>query len=281
MAKTSESQILAELAKKATGAWNGARGNEPKVKGQRLPGGIINGIAKLKSFKLDRDKNRNPYIAITASVIEPEEYAGCRATKMHFLKSTPKKPLKDRIEDLISDIQLLGEGQSEDGESYTEGTTIDDCPRLLKELCEQGVVFKFNTWCPPKDKRNPDPQTMIFIQGVAEDYEADGEVEAEEEEDAEKEDETPEEDETASTEEDPEEEDGEEDKAEENDTEDGEEDWTPAKDEIYNYKASAKGKAQECKVTSVSITKKTVTVVRVSDSKKFANIAWDKLESAA
>ncbi len=312
MAKVSKSVLLAKMKKRAKGAWKKSQKAETKVKGQTLPDGIVRGVARLSSYKFDSTKKGDPYFSITGIVVEPEELAGARASIQHFIKATQQKTVQDKLDGLSSDMQLLG--------CEVEGTDIDDLPQILQDRCDEKPYFYFNTWKPPADKRNPNPSTLVFIQGIAEDYEGAEEDEEEVEDEEDNTEEEEEEEEEESEEEEAEEEEGEEEEeekkprkkpkpaaggkggkkpprkkappAEESEEEEGEEEeeeeseeeeegseeWTPAKGEVYLYKATPKGKAEEVEVKAVNTEKETVKVQRVRDEKVFANVPWTALQ---
>jgi len=184
MAKNkTHSKILAKAKKKSKGAWKRARKAAPRAKGASLPGGIVNGIAKLNSYDIKEDKNGNPYVTITGIVHEPEECESMKATIMHFISESQTKSIEDKLEALSSDLQLLGADVSE--------TDVDDWGNVLADLCEEGPFFKFNTWKPDDDSN-----AFVFIQGLAEDWEdedPDDDEEEEEDDDDEIEDEEEEE----------------------------------------------------------------------------------------
>jgi len=156
-ASTEQAKLINKLKMKTKGAWNESRSVDARAKGSQLPGGIINGVAKLSSWKMGEDKNGNVYFMINGIVVEPSEYAGQRATVSHFISETKTKTVKQKLDALSSDLQLLRPGS-------TEGTDIDDVPGILAELCEEQRHFYFNTWKP----ENGD--TMVFIQKAAPEY---------------------------------------------------------------------------------------------------------------
>lgn len=281
MAKASRSKLMNKLKKRSKGGWKRARSAEAKAKGSQLPGGLINAIAKLSAWKMDEDKNGNPYFTLTGTVKEPEEYEGMKATVMHFIKATQTKTVEDKLEELSSDLQLLSGDQpmGVNGVRVSE-SDVDDLPDIIEGLVEDGPYFKFNTWKPDEDR-----SAMVFIQGLADDYEGDDEDEDYEEEDAEEDDGEEEEyDEDDAEEEDGDDEDEEEeeadDDADDDEEEDEDDDWEPQKEDVYLYKASPRGKPQECEVRTVSVKAKAVTLKRVSDGKVFKGVSWDKLEGA-
>jgi len=270
----SKAKLLNKLKRKAKGAWNKARETEGKARGSQLPGGIVKGVAKLTSWKLDEDKNHNPYFVISGTVKEPEEFEGLRASVMHFISESQYATVEEKLEKLASDIQLLG------GE--TDEADLDDLPNILADLVEAGPHFFYNT---SEFKRNDGSVSVsVFIQGLAEDWDEEDSEEEEPEEEAEEdeeeyeeeyeeeEEEVEEDEEEEASEEEDEEEEGEDEEAEE------EEDWEPEKAEIYLYKATPRGKPQECKVTAVQKRAQTVNLQRLSDKKAFKGIEWDKLQ---
>jgi len=284
MAK-SKSRLLAKLKKKSKGAWKRSRETEARAKGSMLPDGIVRGVAKLSSYKFDEDKNGNPYFMITGIVVEPSEYAGQRATTSHFIKETQTKTVEDKLDGLSSDIQLLGGDVS--------GAEIDDLPDLLEGLCKDGPHYFFNTWKPDNG------QTMVFIQGLADDWEPEEDEEDADDEDADDSDEDEEEDDAEEDEgedEDPEDEDAEEEDEDEPDPEDEDEgdeedpddedegdeeeedDWEPEKGDVYLYATSSRSKPKECEVISVNKRAGTVNLKRASDGKTLNKVAWDKLQ---
>lgn len=276
MAKVSTSRVLSKIKKKSKGAWKKSRSKEAQARGQQIPGGIIRGVAQFSKYNISEteDSKKTPYITLSAVVKEPEEYAGCPLSITHRFEETERASIEDKMDKFSSDLQLLGVD--------TEEITEDDWEDALKGLKQEGPHFYFNTrsW----SFKNKDGETVdgvsIFIQGLAEDWDEDEDVtieeEAEEESDEEAEPEDDEEGDEDDADQEPEEEEGDEEEAEEEE----DEDWEPAKGEVYLYKASPKGKPKECEVVSVNKSKKTVTLKRSEDDKKFLNIAWDKLEGA-
>lgn len=230
MAKVNKSQLLAKMKKRAKGAWSRARSTEAKARGSTLPGGITRGVAQFTSYKFDADKKGNPYFMLTGIVKEPAEFAGCRATVFHGIRETQTKTVEDKLDALSADIQLLG------GE--TEGTDIDDLPGILDGLVKEKPHFYYNTWQPEGQ------QTMVFIQGLADDWEPEDDEDAEEEpeeEDDEEEGEEGEEDPEAEEEE-PEEEDDEPAEDEEPEEEDDEEEPEDDEEEEPEPEPKPKGK---------------------------------------
>lgn len=286
MANVNKAKLLAKMKKTAKGAWNSARDAAPKVKGQTLPGGIVRGVAQLSSYDFNEDKKGTVYFKLSFTVFEPEEFAGAKANVFHRIKATQNKTVADKLAELSSDLQLCGVD--------TSGTTEDDLPDLCQQAVDAAPFVYFNTWKPPADKMNPDPQTLVFLQGLADDWNPPdaGEGEAvEEEEDAEEEEAEEEEapppapkptagkggkKPTAKTAPEPEPEAEEEPEAEAEE----EGDWEPAKGEIYNFKSNPKVKPSEHEVVKVDTKAKTVDLKSVVSGKTFAKVAWDRLEGA-
>ena len=179
--KKTKSNVMAKLNKRAGRSWKNARETEAKAKGSQLPGGIVRGVAQLSAFKIDEDKKGNPYVFLTGTVQEPDDFFGLKATAQHFIKATDTKTVEDKLEGLVSDLKLLGADTVEESD-------IDDLPAIIEGLVEEAPFFFFNTWAPD------DGNTFVFIQGLAEDFEPeegdeeepeDGEEEEEEEEEEE------------------------------------------------------------------------------------------------
>lgn len=157
-AATSRTAFMNRLKKRAKGGWAASRKKEAKRKGERLPDGIINGVAKLAAYKAELDKKGNPYFMIQGVVVEPEDCTGRKATTFHFIRENKNKTVDDKLDELSSDLQLLG--------IDTEGLDIPDIPKALEEKVAENPFYNFNTWKPDNG------DTMVFIQGlVPDDYE--------------------------------------------------------------------------------------------------------------
>lgn len=152
---TNRAKILQKLKQVAKGGWKDAAEAPAKAKGSQLPGGIVRGVARLSSWKMDEDKNGNPYFMITGIVLEPVAYAGARATVSHFISETKTKTIQQKLDGLSSDLQLLLPG-------CTSGTSLDEVPAILDQVVGEQRHFFFNTWKPEQDS-----DTMVFIQGAA------------------------------------------------------------------------------------------------------------------
>lgn len=301
---------LTKFKKQTKGGWKKASEAEAKAKGSRLPDGIVNGVAILTSYKLAETKKGNPYVAITGIVQEPDNCKGLRATIMHFIQESEQKSIQDKLDQLSSDIQLLG--------CETAGCTEDQMIERLDARCKEKPAFLFNTWQPDGG------DTMVFIQGLAE-----GEYEVSEEdlEQVEGEEEIPEGEEgevqagTAEVEVDflglgskADEGDGDaidaleglagEASLDPNDYPDswtqlaealvefhssstpestggegGEEaPWIPVVEDIYLYKSSAKAEPKEVQVSEVNEEAQTIKATRLEDGYEFQKIPFAKLE---
>lgn len=181
MAKqTSVSRTMAKMKKRAKGAWDRSRKKAARAKGAQLPDGIVRGVAQFTDYKLAEDKKGNPYVILQGTVKEPEDCDGLTAQRAHFIRETERKTVEDKLDDLSSDLQLLGGYVERDGESHLlsedpEAIDLDDIPEVLENLKRDRPFFLFNTWKPA------DGDTMVFIQGLAEDFEPDEDVEVEDE----------------------------------------------------------------------------------------------------
>lgn len=277
------SKLLSSLKAKAKGSWKEARSVEATAKGQVLPGGIIKGVAAITGTKFAADKNKAPYFLLKAVVISPEDFTGTQFTKLYSMsepKSDKANSVAVKLEKFSSDIQLLG--------VVTEGTELDDLPKLWAALGLSKTCFYFNTWMPPKNEDGSEPSTYIFIQGVAKDaaYPDVVETEAEAEGEAEPE---PEPEAAASP------------KAKgpkakgpkakgpaaapepEPEPEAEAEDWTPQVEEQYalrctDGKPDKEGEPEPVEIMEVDEAAKTVKVKIESTGKLWKGIAWTRLE---
>lgn len=294
------------MKRTSKGAYKKSKDKAPVLKGQQLPGGIIGGIARFSAYKLGMDKNGNPYLHLTGTVISPEEHNGARAQVSHFLSKSRTKTVQDKYDDMFSSLQLLGIETAEMEETQCLEQVVDS----LGALAEDKPAFRFNTWRP----KDADADTMVFIQGMVDEGEIkdaikdeegswdddeeeeedddDGVTDEEDDEDGEEAGEAEEEDEDGGDEaeddeyedeEEGEEGDEDEEEGEDDDEDDGSDDgddWEPARGEIYRFKVNARAKPQDCEVTSVNKSKSTVNLKRESDGKVFKAVPWDRLEDA-
>lgn len=193
MAKqVSKSQVLAKVKRRAKGAWDRSRQRAAKAKGAQLPDGIVRGVAQFTDYKMSEDKKGNPYVILQGVVKDPEDCDGMNCSVAHFIRETKTKTVEDKLDNLSSDLQLLtGDGPvNEEGLTVAE-SDVDDWPDILDHLKEARPFFLFNTWKPA------DGDVMVFIQGLAEDWEPDEEEAVEDDEDQEAEDQEGEEEEVA------------------------------------------------------------------------------------
>lgn len=283
-----EKKITQAMKRTSKGAEKKAKDTEPEVKGQQLPGGLINATAQFTKYKVGMAKNKFPYLILTGIVQEPSEFQGARAQRSYFLsppKKKGQKTLAEKYEGMFSDLQLLGINTSE-----MSGTTVlDEVIIALKDLQEEKPLFLFNTWKPD----DPNSDTMVFIQGLADEQSDDEMYEEDEEEDSdeaeEDEEESEEEGDEEEYEEDEEEGDEYEDEEEEEteETEEAEEDeeeteddesWEPEKGELYGYAVNSTAQAYPCEIIKVSKRNRTVDLKRVKDDKVFKSKSWDNLQ---
>jgi len=270
MASKATSKLLKKLGKKD---WKKARSATVTPRGSALPAGIIRGVARVTGWKIDEDKNGDPYIFINLVVCSPETSKDVKAQAQYFIHETKTKTAEQKLAELTSDLKLLG--------CDLDGTTEKDLPKILKKLKKDAPYLYFNT----VSYGTGDP--MLFIQKLAKDYEEDeasddedeeedsDEDESEDEDEDDKDDDSDDEDEDESDDEDDEDEDEDEDEEEEEDAP-----WIPAKDDIYLYKPPKKKKGVEARGTKVSEKKKTVSLKEEGGKKVWKDVSWTKLKSA-
>lgn len=281
-AQVSKSQILSKLKNKSKGGWKEARKVEPKARGGGgLPPNIKNAVAVAKSCKLGLTEKGDPYFTFTGIIKEPEDLEGRRATLMWFLNESDWQTFEEAERVFANDLGLLlGEGE-EIPEDY------DDVLEKMKELCERGIHFLFNTGRPAKNGGNP----RVYLQGLADGWEDDpqegaGEEEAQPERSSSNsspkkssgaktkpvEDEpSPTEDEAVEYEE----------ATEEEETE--EEAYVPQKGDQYNFKPKGAKASEAYEVTACNADKGTVDLKQVKVKKgakalAFKGVPFDKLE---
>lgn len=213
---------------------------------------------------------------LTCIVKDPEELVGRRASFMWFINESEWATVEDNLNQLSSDLQLLGKEMPED---------IGDVTDVLASLCERGVHLMFNTGGPKKTGKSP----SLFIQGLANEWpdepqEGAGESEAKpaggkggkggppnKRQAAEPADEGSEE----TTEE----------EVTEEVTEEAVEEtpWEPSKDEQYNYTPKGSKKPTLVTVVAVDKKKKTFDLKGGKPPKVFKAVKWwtDKEETEA
>ena len=157
-----QKKIIDKAKKQSKGAWKKSRTKEPVVGGE-LPGGIVGGIARFADYRLSENDEGKISLGLTGIVIKPEEFAGIRATKMHFLSESDFNTIDEAYDGLYSDMQLLGVDTSDEAHDDLE-TILADCEALKKER----RPYKFNT-----SKKNKEARTKIWIQGLPDQAEID------------------------------------------------------------------------------------------------------------
>ena len=113
MAKsTKASKAINKIKKQSKGAWDKSREKEAQVKGAKLPGGIIGGVAKLLDHKIDEtDEKAVPYVTLTFLVLEPDEHNGKKERKTYYFQDTPEfdKTMDDVMDDFSSAYNRFSE----------------------------------------------------------------------------------------------------------------------------------------------------------------------------
>lgn len=241
-------KFLKKFKTKAQGGWKKKAGQEAKVRGQMLPDNLVGAIAQVSSYRIGEYDDGTPYVTIVGIAKSPDEIVGQRVNIKHSIKETESKTVDQCLENLSSDLQLLGgKTVKADGTPRSE----DEIPTILDEIVAEKPHFEFNTrgW-----EFNGKTGVSVFIQGLAEpvgdDVEEPEEAAAEEEVPAEEE--APAEEVEAPS--------------------DEEEPWEPAVGEEYKHKGKA------CEITGVQKSEETVTIKKGKAVQK--NVPWSELESA-
>jgi len=253
MAEKTKSSVLAKFKRTVGKSWNKSRKTEAQARGQSLPPGIRNGVAKLSSYKIDETQNGDPYFALTGTVVEPEDHEGRKATVTHFINDSEWATAEECLERLISDLKLLGvEGLDE--------ADIDDLEELIKSAVDEEKHFYFNTAESGKKK-----QVRVYIQGPAEDFDNQDDKKSNKKSDKKnnKKEAEPEPDEPT-------------------EDDDGG-DWEPAKGEVYGYTYKDGKKKKTVAVVVDKVRKKDQTVdIHVEDDEDttFEEVEWSDLETA-
>jgi len=262
-ANVAKSTLLNKVSKLTKGAYKTVRDSAPKIKGGGgFPNNLTGLVARLTSWKMDEDKNGNPYFAFTFIGCSPEEIKGKRASKMHFIKDSPAgskfpKSAESRLEECLSDIKLMG------GE--TEGTELEDLPTILNNLVETKPYIEINTWAPAATKANPSPQVNYFIQGIA-DYTPDEQDETVEQE-------------TESQDQDSNLQDSESTNADGTDQESQGSEFSAIQvGEVYYYKGNADKAASEHEVLAIDTKKEELKLKQLSTKKIRTGVKWTDLE---
>jgi hypothetical protein len=255
-----QKKILEKAAKQAKGAWKKSRTKEPVV-GGGLPAGITGGIARIADYKFG-EKDGKVSLSLSGIVVRPEEYAGQRATKMHFLSDSEYNTIEEAYDGLYSDLKLLGVDTT-DSAHEDLAQILDD----LEELKEEKRAFKFNTW----KGNSPNARVKVFIQGLPDEDEL-AEIEGDELEDQ---------GDDGEGEEPEEESEGDDGEGEEEPAED-EGEFLPAKGEEYGwmYKANPKARAKKVNVVIKTVNKSKSTVTFENPAGKTVTASFDDLLDA-
>jgi hypothetical protein len=150
----SASQLMNKLKTKAKGAYKEARNVEPKARVGGFPPNLRGLVAACSNYRFAATSKGDPMFQLTGIVLDPEEYQGRRATKMWFINDTEWSTASENLEDFCNDLKLIL-GDSDVG--YGPGELPDreeDLLTVLKELCEMGAVFLFDTGR-ERDKGSP------------------------------------------------------------------------------------------------------------------------------
>lgn len=251
MANVATSRVMNKIKKTAGTAWRSSREKAAQVKGQRLPGGIVGGIARFADYAYgETDDKKVPYLRLTFVVDEPSEYGGVKQSLSYFFQDSKFKSLQEVLDRLSSDLQLMGHDVSNASE--------DDWEAMLADSKANETPIEFNT---RSGKTDDGRDWMSFdIQGVAEDY-------------------TPPEPAPQADPGDPANEpaaDGGQGDGDGTATDAGE--WQPEDGDVYLYRNGPKAKKEEHTVTSVYPDKQTVDLKRDRDGREFKAVSWDKLE---
>lgn len=175
--KAEAQNALNLLKKRSKGAWKKARQAEPREKGRRLPPDIEKGVAQFTSYNIKKTKNGDPMCSLSGVVFEPEECKNLKATVVHIFKSTDYKSIDDKLAEFSSDVQLLG------GKFKTDD--LDEVESELQRLVKKKPFFYFRTWRGDPTPQYPNPDTKVFISGLAAGYDPDAAGATDEDEEAE------------------------------------------------------------------------------------------------
>lgn len=248
MAKsTKASKAINKIKKQAKGAWDKSREKEAVVKGAKLPGGIIGGVAKLLDFKIDETEEKSvPYITLTFLILEPDEHNGKKERKTYYFQDTPDfdKSIDDVMDDFSSALQLLG--------IETRGLSEEDWDKALKKAKKDDTFIEFNTRQGKiSEGDNAGHLWYTFdLQRHLPDYEMSEDTE------------------TTYSE-----------STEDSDPSDDDKDapWVPEVDDEYYYRKKKGKKQKKCTVKSVDAENDIVSIV-LKDGTEIADVSWDNLE---
>lgn len=269
MSEVKKSALFGKLQKRVKGSVAQMKKKEPKARGQSLPGGIRNGIARLSSCKFGETNNdtKDPFVSYTGIVHEPPEHAGQRATTRITFKDTTSFPngktVDQRIEEFFSDVQLLGG-------DISECENVEDVFDVLEALCQEAPFYKFSTMQMQATPQNPNPMVLVFCGGAAPDYEPadDGET-VEETPEPTPPKKTPAKPKAATPKPEPE---------PEPEATEGDDEWAgPQVDEQYYYRPNPKAAKKLYTVVEVDDENRKVTL-QSEDGKSLKGVSFDKLE---
>lgn len=251
----SQSQFLAKLKGKAKGGWKKARTVTPQARSTGgLPPGLKGAVAVCKEFKAAFTQKGDPYFSLTGIGVSPPEIENRRCTAMWFINDSEYATVQDNLDQLSNDLGLLIQGEMPEDEA--------GILEVMKELCDNGVAFVFNTSRPKSANKNPN----VVIQGLAEgDYSRNGaEASADEPAAEEGAEESPVEEEAPV-----------------------EEDYTPQVKDEFAYTFTPKGKKKKethnVIVKAVDEKKQTVDIqtLKLKPNVAFKGVKWTALEQAA
>lgn len=264
------SKWMSKVKKTTKGGWKRAANTKAKARGQKLPAGIVRGVARLVSIKTGETDRGVPTLSFKAEVMSPEESSGITFFINHRFQETAYRSLEENLERFSSDLQLLG--------ADTEGTSEDDWGPILEELEETKPFFLFNSF---EWEANGRTGVSATIQGLAEDWEDDSKEEEnhgmgpapwDQDNDDQDNDDQEEDDQE---EDDPEDQDD--DDPEDDDPEDDDQDFEPQVGDVWNYKATARSKPKEVEVLKVNLKAKTVDLKVLETGKTIKKVSWDDL----
>jgi hypothetical protein len=261
-ANVEQSQLLGDMHRRSKGAFGRSKKKEVRPRGQGLPAGIRNGIAKLTSYKVGKSDKGVPYFTITGSTCVPEEFNGVRCSSSYRFEDTDRKTVEQVNDEFTGDVRLICGPNCLD-----EVEDIRGIPKVLDKAIKDGTYFNFNTgaWSfggnsgvktyiqgacdPPDGVDDPAPDAPADDEPVAD---------ADEANDTTADDEPPADDESA--------------------TDAG--DWEPGEGEIYGYKVNPRAKIENFEVVKVDKKNTKVNLKREKDGKEFKGVLWSSLENS-
>ena len=251
---TKASKAINKIKKQAKGAWDKSREKEAVVKGAKLPGGIIGGVAKFLDFKIDEtEENAVPYITLTFLILEPDEHNGKKERKTYYFQDSPDfdKTIDDGMEDFSSALQLLG--------IETRGLSEEDWDKALKQAKKDDTFIEFNTRQGKISEGDNAGQLWYTfdLQRHLPDYTISEDSE------------------TTYTESDDNDDNDDDDDDDDKKTDDAP--WVPQVDEEYYYRKKKGKKLKKCTVKSVDTEDETVGII-LKNGTEIADVSWDNLE---